>query len=246
MAVSGVIPGEGLHHVLACAVGVVKHQAVIELRLGVALFRGLLIPAQRLSPVLPHAQAQIIKHPQVILRLAVARRGPGLEQAVSGLVIPLLKGLQSRFFAAATRDRQGGQKKQRRRQPLDQTWSAGNGRARGSAACGRKRGSEMTTGGNPTNAQALVGARGFEPPTPATPLQCATRLRHAPVPANIAPGDCGLTTQQLQNLLELGAQLTDDLLTLIRVFPSFLPRQTLASAADGEPLLIQQTPDLPD
>ena len=26
----------------------------------------------------------------------------------------------------------------------------------------------------------LVGARGFEPPTPATPLQCATRLRHAP------------------------------------------------------------------
>ena len=26
----------------------------------------------------------------------------------------------------------------------------------------------------------MVGARGFEPPTPATPLQCATRLRHAP------------------------------------------------------------------
>ena len=26
----------------------------------------------------------------------------------------------------------------------------------------------------------VVGARGFEPPTPATPLQCATRLRHAP------------------------------------------------------------------
>ena len=27
----------------------------------------------------------------------------------------------------------------------------------------------------------LVGARGFEPPTTATPLQCATRLRYAPL-----------------------------------------------------------------
>ncbi len=26
----------------------------------------------------------------------------------------------------------------------------------------------------------LVGARGFEPPTPTTPLWCATRLRYAP------------------------------------------------------------------
>ena len=26
----------------------------------------------------------------------------------------------------------------------------------------------------------LVGARGFEPPTPCTPCKCATRLRHAP------------------------------------------------------------------
>ncbi len=26
----------------------------------------------------------------------------------------------------------------------------------------------------------LVGARGFEPPTTATPLRCATRLRYAP------------------------------------------------------------------
>ena len=26
----------------------------------------------------------------------------------------------------------------------------------------------------------MVGARGFEPPTTATPLQCATRLRYAP------------------------------------------------------------------
>ncbi len=27
----------------------------------------------------------------------------------------------------------------------------------------------------------LVGARGFEPPTPTTPLWCATRLRYAPM-----------------------------------------------------------------
>ncbi len=26
----------------------------------------------------------------------------------------------------------------------------------------------------------LVGARGFEPPTPCTPCKCATRLRYAP------------------------------------------------------------------
>ncbi len=26
----------------------------------------------------------------------------------------------------------------------------------------------------------MIGARGFEPPTPATPLRCATKLRHAP------------------------------------------------------------------
>ncbi len=26
----------------------------------------------------------------------------------------------------------------------------------------------------------MVGARGFEPPTPGPPDQCATRLRHAP------------------------------------------------------------------
>ena len=28
----------------------------------------------------------------------------------------------------------------------------------------------------------MVGARGFEPPTPDTPCQCATRLRYAPQP----------------------------------------------------------------
>ncbi len=30
----------------------------------------------------------------------------------------------------------------------------------------------------------LVGARGFEPPTPTTPLWCATRLRYAPMPTH--------------------------------------------------------------
>ena len=36
----------------------------------------------------------------------------------------------------------------------------------------------------------LVGARGFEPPTPATPLQCATRLRHAPTFFYSLPNTC--------------------------------------------------------
>ena|GEM_PF-6965258 len=41
---------------------------------------------------------------------------------------------------------------------------------------------------------SLVGARGFEPPTSATPLQCATRLRYAPSwqagqESNLQPAD---------------------------------------------------------
>jgi hypothetical protein len=31
-----------------------------------------------------------------------------------------------------------------------------------------------------SNLKEMVGARGFEPPTTATPLRCATRLRYAP------------------------------------------------------------------
>ncbi len=34
--------------------------------------------------------------------------------------------------------------------------------------------------GNPIAHMDVVGARGFEPPTTATPLRCATRLRYAP------------------------------------------------------------------
>ncbi len=31
----------------------------------------------------------------------------------------------------------------------------------------------------------MVGASGFEPPTPCTPCRCATRLRYAPIGASI-------------------------------------------------------------
>src|SRR5665213_2021701 len=34
----------------------------------------------------------------------------------------------------------------------------------------------------------LVGARGFEPPTPCTPCKCATRLRHAPTGPTLSGG----------------------------------------------------------
>ena len=34
----------------------------------------------------------------------------------------------------------------------------------------------------------LVGARGFEPPTPCTPCRCATRLRYAPTVSGWKPG----------------------------------------------------------
>ena len=48
----------------------------------------------------------------------------------------------------------------------------------------------------------LVGARGFEPPTPWTPFKCATRLRYAP------------TQNQSANILILPCQ--DDIRTLVR------------------------------
>jgi hypothetical protein len=35
----------------------------------------------------------------------------------------------------------------------------------------------------------MVGARGFEPPTPDTPCQCATRLRYAPINDNGKMGE---------------------------------------------------------
>ncbi len=38
----------------------------------------------------------------------------------------------------------------------------------------------ITFTGGPTIKQLLVGVRGFEPPTTATPLRCATRLRYTP------------------------------------------------------------------
>ena len=44
----------------------------------------------------------------------------------------------------------------------------------------------------------LVGARGFEPPTPCTPCKCATRLRHAPTLGCSVSGGPG--TQQSSTL----------------------------------------------
>ena len=44
-------------------------------------------------------------------------------------------------------------------------------------------GDDPTSFGNPAgdgNRFSLVGARGFEPPTPASRTQCATGLRYAP------------------------------------------------------------------
>jgi hypothetical protein len=38
----------------------------------------------------------------------------------------------------------------------------------------------------------MVGARGFEPPTPDTPCQCATRLRYAPIIRILSSGIEGL------------------------------------------------------
>ena len=36
--------------------------------------------------------------------------------------------------------------------------------------------------GSGSSKRGLVGARGFEPPTPASRTRCATRLRYAPIP----------------------------------------------------------------
>src|SRR5690606_430534 len=53
-------------------------------------------------------------------------------------------------------------------------------------------------------------------------------------------------TQNPQYLLELDANLPDDLLRLREIVARILALQPIASAADREPLLIEQRPDLPD
>ena len=52
----------------------------------------------------------------------------------------------------------------------------------------------------------LVGARGFEPPTPTTPLWCATRLRHAPTTTrqDMTLTDCGTHTTSPTLLMQDG------------------------------------------
>ncbi len=78
----------------------------------------------------------------------------------------------------------------------------------------------------------LVGARGFEPPTPTTPLWCATRLRYAPTGAMKLPSRLAstqgsilraagaggkrdfLAAQYLKNLFKFHSYLLDYLLTL--------------------------------
>jgi hypothetical protein len=104
----------------------------------------------------------------------------------------------------------------------------------------------------------MVGARGFEPPTPCTPCRCATRLRHAPTISGTyrkagiityysrTTRVSALTTQDLENFFELNSNLLYDLLTLIDIFPRFLTGKTLPCASDSEALLIKKAPDLPD
>src|SRR5204863_4262372 len=95
---------------------------------------------------------------------------------------------------------------------------------------------------------SLVGATGFEPATPCTPCKCATRLRHAPTVRGSLAGKAAprSTAQELQHVLELGADLTDDLLALARVGARLVAREALARAADRVPLLVQEAADLAD
>src|SRR6185295_13073843 len=92
----------------------------------------------------------------------------------------------------------------------------------------------------------MVGATGFEPATPCTPCKCATRLRHAPTVGGSLAGKGAerSAAQELQDVLELGADLTDDLLALARVRARFVAREALTSAADREAFFVQQASDL--
>jgi hypothetical protein len=66
--------------------------------------------------------------------------------------------------------------------------------------------------------RSLVGAGGFEPPTPCTPCKCATGLRYAPTLAGIiAHRSWGIKTR--------GAQMSFPLLHLLRMIsPSHISR----------------------
>ena len=100
----------------------------------------------------------------------------------------------------------------------------------------------------------MVGATGFEPATPCTPCKCATRLRHAPTeirsltikrPQPI-PGNEPLAAQQLEDVFELGADLTDDLLALARIATGFVAHEPLPGATDREAFLVEKAANLAD
>src|ERR1700733_7102873 len=60
------------------------------------------------------------------------------------------------------------------------------------------------------------------------------------------PAVSHLTPQDLQKFLKLQPKLLHDLLTLADVTAGFFTGQLVACAADGEPLIIQETTDLTD
>src|SRR5690606_18039877 len=92
----------------------------------------------------------------------------------------------------------------------------------------------------------MDGATGFEPATACAPCKCANRLGRAPTVGLQFTGKRRSTAQQLEDVLELGADLTDDLLALRMIRARFFARQLLARAADREAFLVEQAADLTD
>ena len=61
------------------------------------------------------------------------------------------------------------------------------------------------------------------------------------------PGDRSrLATQELEHVLELGADLTNDLLALARIGPRFVAHEPLAGPADREAFLVEQAANFAD
>src|SRR5687767_3259502 len=102
----------------------------------------------------------------------------------------------------------------------------------------------------------MVGATGFEPATPCPPGRCATRLRYAPTMLRKtrrgfylqtgATGRPRSATQDLQDFLELEADLAHDLARDRRLGTALLAFEPLARAADREALVVEQAADLAD
>src|SRR5687768_573839 len=67
-------------------------------------------------------------------------------------------------------------------------------------------------------------------------------------PRGRIPRGCGaaLSAQELQDVLELGANLPNDLLALGRVGAGLVAHEPLAGAADREPLFVEQASNLAD